>query len=145
VLLCQIVWVCRGLIGLLPVAPGQLTIYWSLPVEALAPDQPIDLAAWRRTASALWPEAAAIIEAADDFSRATYRHVALPRWNEGPVLFIGDAAHGTSPQLRQRANLGLLDAPALAQALAESSDLPAALALFARRRSASVRFYRQAS
>jgi len=61
------------------------------------------------------------------------------------VLFIGDAAHGTSPQLGQGANLGLLDAHALAETLAESSDLPAAVALFARRRSASVRFYRQAS
>jgi 2-polyprenyl-6-methoxyphenol hydroxylase-like FAD-dependent oxidoreductase len=33
---------------------------------------------------------------ANDFSRATYRNVALPRWNDGPILFIGDAAHGTS-------------------------------------------------
>jgi 2-polyprenyl-6-methoxyphenol hydroxylase-like FAD-dependent oxidoreductase len=143
-LLRQRVRGAREMMGLLPVAPGQLTIYWSLPVEALAPDQPIDRDAWRRAAAALWPEASAIIEAADDFSRATYRHVALPRWNEGPVLFIGDAAHGTSPQLGQGANLGLLDAHALAEALAES-DLPAALALFARRRSASVRFYRRAS
>jgi 2-polyprenyl-6-methoxyphenol hydroxylase-like FAD-dependent oxidoreductase len=144
-LLRQCVRGAREMMGLLPVAPGQLTIYWSLPVEALAPDQPIDLGAWRRAAAALWPEASAIIEAADDFSRATYRHVALPRWNEGAVLFVGDAAHGTSPQLGQGANLGLLDAHALAEALAESSDLPAAVALFARRRSASVRFYRQAS
>ena len=76
---------------------------------------------------ALWPEAAALIEhAADagDFARATYRHVALPRWNDGPVLFIGDAAHGTSPQLGQGANLGLLDAHALSRALADSDDLP---------------------
>jgi 2-polyprenyl-6-methoxyphenol hydroxylase-like FAD-dependent oxidoreductase len=135
----------REMMGLLPVAPGQLTIYWSLPVEALASDRPLDLDAWRRAATALWPQAAAIIEAADDFSRATYRHVALPRWTDGPVLFIGDAAHGTSPQLGRGANLGLLDAHALAQALSESDDLPSAVALFARRRSPAVRFYRQAS
>jgi len=125
-----------------------MAVFWSLPVEALAPGTPIDLEAWRRAASALWPEAAAIVDraaAADGFARATYRHVALPRWNDGPVLFIGDAAHGTSPQLGQGANLGLLDAHALAQALAESSSLDAALALFARRRSSAVRFYRQAS
>ena len=108
----------------------------------------IDLEAWRHAASALWPEAAALVDRAateGDFSRATDRHVALPRWNDGPVLFIGDAAHGTSPQLGQGANLGLLDAHALARAVTESDDVPAALALFARRRSASVRFYRQAS
>jgi 2-polyprenyl-6-methoxyphenol hydroxylase-like FAD-dependent oxidoreductase len=133
------------MMGLLPVASGLLTIYWSEPVEALSADRPIDLDAWRRTARALWPEATAIIDAADDFARATYRHVALPRWHEGRVLFIGDAAHGTSPQLGQGANLGLLDAYTLAQALAEQDDLGAALALFARRRTAPVRFYRQAS
>lgn len=136
------------MIGLLPVGQGQMTVFWSLPLEALAPDQEIDLDTWRRMASALWPEAAALVEhaaSAGDFTRATYRHVALPRWNDGSVLFIGDAAHGTSPQLGQGANLGLLDAHALACALAESGDLTTALALFAQRRNSTVRFYRQAS
>jgi 2-polyprenyl-6-methoxyphenol hydroxylase-like FAD-dependent oxidoreductase len=136
------------MMGLLPIGQGQMTVFWSLPVKALSPGKPLDLSAWRRAASALWPEAAAIVDhaaAADAFTRATYRHVALPRWNLGPVLFIGDAAHGTSPQLGQGANLGLLDAHALARALAESSSLDAALALFASRRSSAVRFYRQAS
>ena len=136
------------MMGLLPVGQGQMTMFWSLPVEALEFGKSIDLRTWRRTAGALWPEAAAIVDyaaAADDFTRATYRHVALPRWNDGPVLFIGDAAHGTSPQLGQGANLGLLDAHALAGALAERSDLTSALALFARRRDSAVRYYRQAS
>ncbi len=136
------------MMGLLPVGEGRITMFWSLPVEALTADRKIDLEAWRHAASALWPEAAALVDRAaaeGDFSRATYRHVALPRWNLGPVLFIGDAAHGTSPQLGQGANLGLLDAHALARALVESSSLDAALALFAKRRSSAVRFYRQAS
>ncbi len=136
------------MIGLLPVAEGQLTMYWSVPVDRLAPGQPIDLVAWRRTATALWPEAAAIVDhaaSADSFSRATYRHVALPSWHDGPIVFIGDAAHGTSPQLGQGANLGLLDAHALARSIAESEDLASALALLARRRDGPVRFYRQAS
>ena len=136
------------MMGLLPVAEGQLTMYWSVPVDRLAPGQPIDLVAWRRTATALWPEAAAIVDHAasvDSFSRATYRHVALPSWHDGPIVLIGDAAHGTSPQLGQGANLGLLDAHALARSIAESEDLAAALALLARRRDGPVRFYRQAS
>jgi 2-polyprenyl-6-methoxyphenol hydroxylase-like FAD-dependent oxidoreductase len=136
------------MMGVLPVGQGQSTVFWSLPVEALAGDKAIDLEDWRRDAIALWPQAKAIIDhaaASGDFTRATYRHVALPRWNDGALLFIGDAAHGHSPQLGQGANVALLDAHALARALAESADVPAALALFARRRSASVRFYRQAS
>lgn len=147
-LLCQRVRGTTEMMGLLPVADGQLTMYWSLPVEQLVPGRPIDLAAWRHTAAALWPEAAAIVDhaaAADSFSRATYRHVALPRWNEGPVVFIGDAAHGTSPQLGQGANLGLLDAYVLARAIGETDDLASALSLFAERREGPVRFYRQAS
>lgn len=136
------------MMGLLPVADGQLTMYWSLPVDQLAPGRPIDLAAWRRTAAALWPEAAAIVDhaaSADSFSRATYRHVALPRWSDGAVVFIGDAAHGTSPQLGQGANLGLLDAHALTRAIGETGELASALTLFAQRRDGPVRFYRQAS
>ena len=136
------------MMGLLPVGQGLATLFWSLPAAALEPGRPIDMDSWRMEALALWPEAAGLIEQvadADGFARATYRHVTLPSWNVGPVLFIGDAAHGTSPQLGQGANLGLLDAYVLAQALAAGTDLAAALALFARRRDPAVRFYRQAS
>lgn len=136
------------MMGILPVAPDKLTMFWSLPAADLAADRPLDLEAVRREALWLWPEAAAIIEyavAGDDFSRATYRHVSLPRWNEGPVLFMGDAAHGTSPQLGQGANLGLLDAHALGRSLAETSDLAQAMGLFARRRGPASNFYRTAS
>src|SRR4029077_4532722 len=76
------------MMGLLPVGQGQMTMFWTLPVEALAADRTLDLSAWRRAAAATWPEPAALIDhaaAADDFARATYRHVALPRWNDGPV------------------------------------------------------------
>lgn len=136
------------MMGLLPVGQDMVTLFWSLPAAALEPGQPIDVEAWRMEALAVWPEAAALIEhaaGAGSFARATYRQVTLPRWNEGPVLFIGDAAHGTSPQLGQGANLGLLDAHVLSQALAASDGVAEALALFARRRTSAVRFYRQAS
>jgi 2-polyprenyl-6-methoxyphenol hydroxylase-like FAD-dependent oxidoreductase len=136
------------MMGVLPVAPDSVTMFWSLRTPDLSCDRPLDLEAIRQEALALWPEAASIIERAvdtGDFSRATYRHVALPRWNEGPVVFLGDAAHGTSPQLGQGANLGLLDAHALARSLADSVDIVAAMDLFARRRGPSNRFYRSAS
>lgn len=136
------------MMGILPVAPDALTMFWSLPTSELGSDRPLDLEAIRHEALALWPEAAPIVERAvnaGDFARATYRHVALPRWNEGPVLFMGDAAHGTSPQLGQGANLGLLDAHALARSLAGASDMVQAMDLFARRRGPPSRFYRTAS
>ena len=136
------------MMGLLPVAPDALTMFWSLRTPDLEADRPLDLEGIRREALGLWPEAASIIERAvdaGDFARATYRHVALPRWNEGPVLFLGDAAHGTSPQLGQGASLALLDAHALGRSLAEAGDLSQAMELFARRRGPPGRFYRTAS
>jgi 2-polyprenyl-6-methoxyphenol hydroxylase-like FAD-dependent oxidoreductase len=140
------------MMGLLPVGPRDgnpvLTMYWSLPIEALQPGAAFDLAAWRETALQLWPDASDEIEQAavsDTFARATYRHVALPHWAVDNVLFIGDAAHGTSPQLGQGANLGLMDAFVLADALTRSRDLETALMHFAKSRTATVRFYRQAS
>src|SRR4029434_3293933 len=106
------------------------------PTAELASGKPIDVELWRQQAMALWPNAAPFIERAadaNDFARATYRQVALPRWNEGPVLFIGDAAHGTSPQLGQGANLGLMDAWTLARSMEEESNLLAALLAYERR------------
>ncbi|HSH99511.1 MAG TPA: NAD(P)/FAD-dependent oxidoreductase [Reyranella sp.] len=138
----------RRMMGLLPAGDDRLTLYWSVPTEDLAAEVPLDLGALQRAASALWPEAASIVAdavAANDFSRATYRNVALPRWNDGPTLFIGDAAHGTSPQLGQGANLALVDAWTLADAVAGADDASAVLARFGERRTATVRFYRQAS
>jgi 2-polyprenyl-6-methoxyphenol hydroxylase-like FAD-dependent oxidoreductase len=138
----------RLMMGLLPVGRNEVTIYWSLPLRALGRSKTIDLKAWRETATTLWPEAAPIIDhaaAAGDFSRATYRHVALGHWNAGPVLFIGDAAHGTSPQLGQGANLGLMDAWALARTLDDAPELLSAFLRFERRRDPAVRYYRRAS
>lgn len=138
----------RAMMGLLPVGNGELTLYWSVPTADLAPEAPLDLAAMHRTAIALWPEASRIVADAivvNDFARATYRNVALPRWNDGPILFIGDAAHGTSPQLGQGANLGLVDGWTLARVLEESDTVAGAIAKFVERRNATVRFYRQAS
>jgi 2-polyprenyl-6-methoxyphenol hydroxylase-like FAD-dependent oxidoreductase len=137
----------RLMMGLLPVGRGEVTMYWSLPIRALGRSKTIDLAAWRRTAMALWPEAAKIIDhaATGEFARATYRHVALSHWNAGPVLFIGDAAHGTSPQLGQGANLGLMDAWTLAKTLDDAPELLSAFLRFERRRNPAVRYYRRAS
>ena len=44
-----------------------------------------------------------------------YRDVWVGRWNRDATLLIGDAAHGTSPQLGQGANLALVDAVELGE------------------------------
>ncbi|HAV49014.1 MAG TPA: glutamate synthase, partial [Brevundimonas sp.] len=58
---------------------------------------------------------------------ARYGHHTLARPVADRLSVIGDAAHSTSPQLGQGVNMGLLDAFALSQALADHADLDQAL------------------
>jgi 2-polyprenyl-6-methoxyphenol hydroxylase-like FAD-dependent oxidoreductase len=58
---------------------------------------------------------------------------------------MGDAAHGTSPQLGQGANLALIDAITLAHHLKQSADVDEALARYEGARRLHVAFYRHAS
>ncbi|MCC5968681.1 MAG: FAD-dependent monooxygenase [Pararhodobacter sp.] len=54
----------------------------------------------------------------------------VPRWQDGRVLLIGDAAHATSPSSGQGASLALEDAAFLAVCLRDITDPVAALARF---------------
>ncbi len=61
--------------------------------------------------------------------------VVLDSWSHGgAVLLIGDAAHGTSPNMAQGAAMALEDAIVLAESLTSSASLPDALSAFERRR-----------
>jgi 2-polyprenyl-6-methoxyphenol hydroxylase-like FAD-dependent oxidoreductase len=72
---------------------------------------------------------------------ARYLDVVMRDFHRGNVVFLGDAAHAMSPQLGQGANLALLDAAALADALRSGEGV----AGYTRRRRAHVRFYAFAS
>jgi salicylate hydroxylase len=58
----------------------------------------------------------------------------LTRWNRGPVVLLGDAAHAMLPHQGQGANQAIEDAFVLAEELGRAADVLAALHRYARRR-----------
>ena len=134
--------------GIMPLGrlPGQETplaaIFWSLPRRDLASWRDRDLADWKAEVAAFWPDFAPFLETVqspDDMVAASYSHGTLRRpWDKG-MVHIGDAAHRASPQLGQGANMALLDALALSEALASDADNP--LAAYAAMRRWHVRIY----
>jgi 2-polyprenyl-6-methoxyphenol hydroxylase-like FAD-dependent oxidoreductase len=74
---------------------------------------------------------AAVVEAADESAilrNDVYYLEPLPRWSDGRVVLVGDAAHATTPGVGQGAAQAIEDAIVLADRLAGSDDLSAALA-----------------
>jgi 2-polyprenyl-6-methoxyphenol hydroxylase-like FAD-dependent oxidoreductase len=74
---------------------------------------------------------AAIVEAADETAilrNDVFDLEPLPRWSNGRVVLVGDAAHATTPGVGQGAAQAIEDAVVLADRLARRGELGAALA-----------------
>jgi len=114
-----------------------------LPAGSHAAWQARGLEAWKDEATTLWPAFAPFAAQVTDeglMTMARYGHGTLRHPYTQGIVHIGDAAHRASPQLGQGANMALLDALALAEAL-ERAQGEAALALYAQARRWHVRAY----
>lgn len=135
-------------IGRMPDDERPLTaVFWSLPNAALALWDKTDILGWKDELTRFWPDTAPFLEPiqhAQDMTVATYTHGTLKQPHADRLAFIGDAAHRTSPQLGQGANMALLDALALTQALYEY-PMDQALPAYARMRRWHVRLYQTLS
>ncbi len=126
-------------------APETLTYFWSIRADKEASWRARPLAEWRTEAIALWPETELLmphIQSHDDLTFARYRHHTSKQPIAGRGFArIGDAWHAASPQLGQGANMALLDAWALAEAIRTTPDIAAALNEYLRLRRSHVRLY----
>jgi 2-polyprenyl-6-methoxyphenol hydroxylase-like FAD-dependent oxidoreductase len=120
-------------------------VFWSLPTASLAGWPGRDITGWKAEVTALWPEIAPFLtplHSPSDFTPARYSQGTLRRPFAEGLVHIGDAAHRASPQLGQGANMALLDALALARAVATHDDPGPA---YARLRRWHVRLYQTMS
>lgn len=136
--------------GLGPRRPGEtplVSLFWSVPVADFA-RRDFDLGRWKERVLELEPRAESLLEQIEDPRQllpASYFDVVLPRLHAERLVFIGDAAHATSPQLGQGTNLALEDARTLAACVSGCRELPDGLARFSALRRAHVRYYQRAS
>jgi len=142
------------MLGFLPTGqpPGKdtscLSMFYSLRADRVDAWRAAGLAAWRDEVLRVDERAEPILDTLSDlepvlFTR--YRDVAMWPWHADRIVFIGDAAHATSPQLGQGANLALLDAVALADAIAAEPSVPRALAAYSAARRRHLAFYQFAT
>jgi salicylate hydroxylase len=136
-------------VGLAPAAGRrQAAFFWLLRGDRLAEWKARGLEAWKDEVRALWPATAPLLDQIDSLECLTfarYAHRTLSEPADPGLIHIGDSWHSTSPQLGQGANMALLDAWALAEALREEESLEAALRRTASLRQFHVRLYQALS
>jgi len=142
------------MIGVLPIGrreergSDQAAFFYSIKLNDYQAWRSAGIDNWKAHVLSIWPATAPILDRitdADQFTLARYGHHTLATPYGDRLALIGDAAHATSPQLGQGANMALLDAWALRQALRSESNLGAALAQYGRLRRWHVRLFQWAS
>ncbi len=142
------------LLGFLPtgIPPGPgtdpvVSLFWSIRNDRID-EWKSDYKSWTQHVLKEDPRSKFVLDQIDGpdallFSR--YHDVVMRPWHTDNVVFIGDAAHATSPQLGQGTNLGLYDARVLGEVLANPGDLSQQLLEYSNLRRAHLRYYQWAT
>ena len=142
------------MMGVLPIGQrfpndqNHAAFFWSLKGKNYVEWKVAGLEPWKQCLRQLWPETEALlstITSPDQMTMAHYDHhtLSLPYGNK--LVFIGDSAHSTSPQLGQGANIALLDVTALTRVLQSNTELQTALKAYAKARRFHVKLYQMMS
>lgn len=152
--LSQVYGDTRRMVGFLPTGVGPtggpplVSLFWSLPVgteDALLADGVDGI---KGAIADLAPQAGSLLgqlRSPEDLVMARYWDVHMPRFHTSRAVVIGDAAHATSPQLGQGANLALCDAWTLDRCLRAAPTVADALVAYERQRRPHLRYYQWAS
>ena len=144
----------REMGGALPTGLGPegevsyVSVFSSLRASELEAWRARGLDAWKGRVAEFIPALAPLlgqVESLDDVLFTRYQDVSMPRWHDGRVVYLGDAAHAMSPQLGQGANLALWDAMMLGDALRAADRIDDGLAAYSERRRSHLRFYQAAN
>ena len=152
----QVVEGTGRMMGLLPTGQGPddgdpswlVSLFWSIRIDRVEAWKKDGLEAWKKEALRYVPAADALLAQIHDPEQmlcATYHDIVMRRWHTHNVVYLGDAAHATSPQLGQGCNLALYDAMALANSLEQSATVAHALAGYSALRHEHLGFYQFAT
>jgi len=135
------------MVGILPLSQTAAALYWSIRNDQIDEWRQQSMQQWVDEVGAIYPDAAPLIAGLrrEDLTHATYRDVWADPPFDGKVAVIGDAAHGTSPQLGQGTTQAFRDALALSEALRIDAPLADQLATYWKARKSRTRYYRHAS
>jgi 2-polyprenyl-6-methoxyphenol hydroxylase-like FAD-dependent oxidoreductase len=144
----------RRMVGFLPTGqspsggPPLVSLFWSLRVgaeDALLAD---GVDAFKQSVRVLAPQSEPLlgqIQGPQDLVMARYWDVRMACFHTDRIVVIGDAAHATSPQLGQGANLALVDAWILSRCVGEQATIAQALQAYEKQRRPHLRYYQWAS
>jgi 2-polyprenyl-6-methoxyphenol hydroxylase-like FAD-dependent oxidoreductase len=150
----QVVDGARRMVGVLPTGRAPrgdhpvTSVFYSIRGDRVADWRRAGLAAWKAECLRLEPTAGPLLAPIVDLDQvlfAPYRDTVMARWHDDGAVFVGDAAHATSPQLGQGANLALWDAMVLADVLAAAPTVAAGLAAYTRERRRHLAYYQWAT
>lgn len=146
--LWQRVGTTRELAGFLPTGREALSFFWSVRLDEVPAWRAGNLDTWKGRVLRHAPQAEGFLRQITEHGQmavAAYHDVRMKQWHGERVAVLGDAGHALSPQLGQGVNLALMDAAALARALAEADTLEAGLAAYSRARRRHLGYYQFAT